>query len=140
MKQIVNKGKKNIDIRMLTLSLVRGLPPKDWRGEVNRIHEFVRDEIRYVRDIKGVETLQSAPKTLEIGQGDCDDKATLAASMLETIGHPSRFVAMGFNGAGFSHVLVESKIGNKWVVLETTQPWALGRAPRNPTSRLTVKN
>lgn len=130
MSGLVRQSKKSLQIRMLALRLVGERRQKDWFGEVRDIHAFVRDRIRYVKDIRGVETLQTPEKTLEIGQGDCDDKSSLIAAMLESIGHPTRFVAVGFDGASFAHVLVETKIGNKWVPLETTEPVGLGWFPR----------
>lgn len=131
MSGLVKDGKKSLPVRLLALRLVENNQQKNWLGEVRNIHAFVRDRIRYVKDIRGVETLQTPEKTLEIGQGDCDDKSTLVASLLESIGHPTRFVAVGFRGAGFAHVLVETKIGNKWVAVETTEPVELGWFPRN---------
>src|SRR5574340_1000732 len=132
MSGLVKAGKTALPIRQLALSLVHRNGQKDWYGEVRDLHQFVRDHIRYVKDIRGVETLQTPEKTLEIGQGDCDDKSTLVAALLESIGHPTRFVAVGFNGQ-FAHVLVETKIGNKWVAVETTEPVELGWFPKNVT-------
>ena len=139
MRGLIKKGKKNIDVRMKTLDVVKNVRPKDWWGEINAIHEYVRDNIRYVKDIRGVETIHTPERILDVKQGDCDDKVILAASMLESIGHPTRLVAMGFGGGGYSHVLVETKIGNKWIPLETTMDWEAGRAPKNVTSRMTIK-
>lgn len=106
---------------------------------MHNIHRFVRDRIRYVKDIKGVETLQSPEKTLEIGQGDCDDKSVLVGALLESIGHPVRFKAIGFIPGVFSHVLPETKIGSKWIAVETTEPWPLGRLPPGIIQRLTIE-
>jgi transglutaminase-like putative cysteine protease len=127
MRQIVRAWKKSPDLRDLALSHVRGFDQKDWYSEIAAIHALVRDKIRYVRDINGVETLHTPDQILKRGQGDCDDKSILLAALLESIGHPTRFVAVDINGRGFSHVYVETKIGNKWVGLETTEPWDLGR-------------
>jgi transglutaminase-like putative cysteine protease len=132
MSGLVKSAKSTLPVRLLALRLVRRNGQKDWPGEVRDIHAFVRDGIRYVKDVRGVETLQTPEKTLELGQGDCDDKSTLVAALLESIGHPTRFVAVGFNGQ-FAHVLVETKIGTKWVAVETTEPVAVGWFPKNVT-------
>lgn len=107
-------------VRHLALQLVAGLRPKDYAGEVRALHRYVRDVIRYVRDIVGVETVQTPERTLENGQGDCDDKSTLLAALLQSIGHPARFEAVGFAPDRFSHVLVSAQVGGRWVPLETT--------------------
>lgn len=85
-----------------------------------------------MRDVNTVETVQTPDKTLLDGSGDCDDQAVLLGSLLESIGHPARFLAVGFQPGVFAHVLVEGKIGARWVPLETTERWPAGRAPRTP--------
>ncbi|MDH5654196.1 MAG: transglutaminase-like domain-containing protein [Gammaproteobacteria bacterium] len=140
MKDQVQRWKKHLPLRQLALTLVDGRPQKDYIGEVRKIHAFVRDRIRYVKDIRGVETIQTPMKTLEIRQGDCDDLSLLTATLLETLGHPTRFVAIGFLPNKFSHVYVETKIKDKWYPLETTEPWPLGKSPKDYITRLTIKN
>lgn len=130
MRRLVRDGKKSVTVRSAALALLHDILQKDYRNEIYRIHSFVRDEIRYVRDINEVETLQTPDKTLELKHGDCDDKSTLAAAMLESIGHPTRFVAAGYGNGDFSHVWVETKLGAIWLPLECTEPVPLGwKAP-----------
>jgi hypothetical protein len=140
MSKLVKAEKSALPIRLLALDLVKRNGQKDYTGEVLKIHQFVRDHIRYVRDVRGVETLQTPTKTLELGQGDCDDKSTLTAALLESIGHPTRFIAVGFAPGSFSHVLLETKIGNKWVPVETTEPVKLGWFPPGVTMRMRWHN
>lgn len=129
MNQAVDQYKTHPQIRELALSLTRGLAQKDYAGETKRLFDYVQKRIRYVRDINGVETLQTPPKTLEYGAGDCDDKAMLLATLLQSLGHDTRFKAMGMRPGSLSHVSVETKLGDRWVNLETTEPVALGWAP-----------
>lgn len=118
-------------IREVALEQVRYLPQKDFYGEAKAMHNFVQNHIRYVRDIADTEVIQTPLKTLEYGQGDCDDKATLLAAMLESIGHITRFHAVGFQTGKISHVLLEDNINGQWVPLETTEPVAMGWLPPN---------
>lgn len=129
MRGLTRMGKVNPAIREITAQITNGLPQKDFRGEIARVHDFVKNHIRYLKDIRGVETLQEPWVTLEIGAGDCDDKSVLAASMLESIGHPTRFVAMGFLPGAYSHVTVQTKLGKNWRTVETTEPVELGWIP-----------
>jgi len=130
MSALVNKYKTNEKIRELALHLVENLPEKNWTSEASEILRFCQSEIRYVKDVYGVETLQTPLKTLKLKQGDCDDKSILCASLLSAIGHPTRFVAAGFTNNSLSHVFVETYIGSKWVAMETTMQWVLGRRPK----------
>jgi transglutaminase-like putative cysteine protease len=134
---LVRKGKVSMPIRRLAQSLIADVQQKDFTGEVERLHRFVRDEIRYTKDINGVETLHDAEHVLAYKQGDCDDKSILLASLLESIGHPARLVAIGFNPGQYCHVYVETLIGKKYVPLETTEPVEMGwESPRRPLLRM----
>lgn len=140
MRQLTREGKKHYPLRELALSLVKFNGQKDWHGEIRNLHQFVRDKIRYVKDIRGIETVAQPQVTLELEQGDCDDKSVLLATLLEAIGHPTRFVAIGFKPGNYSHVLVETKVGDKWIPLETTEPVSVGWYPKGIVSRMEVFN
>jgi len=140
MSGLVKTYKKAPAVRELALFLVKNLPQKDWRGEVAAIHSFVKEQIRYTKDINGVETLQTPVQTLRLKAGDCDDKTTLVAALLESIGHPTRLKAVGFSPGHFCHVLPETKIGGKWVTVETTEPVGLGWLPRGLKSAMVRHN
>lgn len=130
MKKLAIEGKQSIPVRMLALSIVSGLPGKDFVAEIKSIHSWVRNNIRYVKDILDVETLHTAEKMLEIRQGDCDDQSILIASLLGAIGHQTRFVAISMRPGKFSHVYTEVKYRDKWLPVETTEPVAAGWQPR----------
>jgi transglutaminase-like putative cysteine protease len=140
MRQLVRAGKVSPLIRTTAVDIVGGLRQKDWLGQVKAIHEFVRDRIRYVRDIRGVETLHTPERVLEQRAGDCDDKSVLASALLESLSHPTRLTAIGFKPQKFSHVYPETKIGEKWVTVETTEPVKLGWEPRNIVSKMVIYN
>lgn len=130
MRDIVRTWRKHPRIRNRAIELTSGCPSKAWACEVHRLHEFVRDRVRYVQDVRGVETLQTPEHTLRLRAGDCDDQCILLASLLEAVGHPARFVAVAFRPGGqFSHVFTETQVGGYWVACETTEPWPLGRRP-----------
>jgi len=133
MVNLVRQYRKSIRIRDLALDLVRPLASRDWPGEVSAVFNWVRDNIRYTRDIRNVETVQTPEVTLEVEQGDCDDKSVLLASLLESIGHPTRFIAVGFKQAGaYSHVLVQTRIGPRWIPLDPIMPFDAGWSPPGP--------
>ena len=111
------------------MSLTGHLRQKNYRGEVATLHNWVKEEIRYIKDIRDVETIQTPVQTLRLRQGDCDDKSSLVASLLESIGHRTRFVAVGFTPDSLSHVFVQTKIGKSWISVECTENWPLGAMP-----------
>jgi transglutaminase-like putative cysteine protease len=131
MSRVVKQYKSNPVIRELALRITAHLQQKNFIGEAAAIHHYVKEQIRYVKDIAGVETIQTPIQTLRLKAGDCDDKSTLAAALLESLGHPTRFLAVGFRPKSLSHVYVQTKIGSKWVGVETTEPVEFGWQPPN---------
>jgi transglutaminase-like putative cysteine protease len=122
MARLVKQFKKDPSINLLALDLTRGLRSYDSAAEVQALQRFVRDDIRYVMDVDGVETLRTPLVTLEYEAGDCDDKATLLCTLLATIGYACQFIAVGFEPGEFSHVLAAVRLGTRSVPCETILP------------------
>lgn len=138
MRDLSRDFRNNDTIRTLALELVEDLPQKAFRAEIQRIFEFVLNEIRYVQDSVDTELVHTPIQVLERGQGDCDDKAVLLHVLLASIGHRSRFVAVGFERDVYQHVFVETLVHSRggfprWLALDATE---LGRPfgwrPPNP--------
>lgn len=140
MRELVKNGKKTANVRQTAVDLTSFLPSKSWGSEIGTLFRFVRDQIRFVRDINGIETLHTPDAMLELRSGDCDDKSVLLASLLEAIGHPTRFVAVGRSAGEYEHVYVETKLGAKWIALDPSEPVEPGWEPPNMVSRLTIYN
>ena len=132
MGKLVRKYRADPAVYGLARSLIQKVPQKSWRGEADALFYFVRDGIRSVKDPVGAEAVQLPTITLEIKSGDCDDKVTLLSSLLESIGHPTRFCAVKVDGGTrYSHVFLQTKVGKRWVSMETTEPWPPGQqSPR----------
>jgi len=134
MCSLVNQYKTDLNVRNLAVSLVQHCTPKDRRCELETLQQFVRDQIRYVQDIDGVETLQTPVQTLKLAAGDCDDKATLLNALAASIGFATRFCAIGVRGGPFSHVMAQAALGKGWINCETIIPGAaLGWFPPDAT-------
>lgn len=139
MREIVREAKKHPLIRAQAVAIVQRVPAKNWPAEAAAVQDWVRQHIRYTRDVLGVETLQTPAYLLRVRAGDCDDHSMLVAALLESIGHPTRFVAIGARPGVYSHVFCETRLGYQWRALETTAPLPFGRAP-SLRYRLTVHN
>lgn len=137
---IARRTRATLPIRTLAQQLVQGCAENDTRCEAATLQAFVRDSIRYVRDVRDVETIQFPEQTLQLKSGDCDDKALLLAALLESIGFHTRFCAVGVNGGDYSHVLTQVMIpGSGWVSAEVipidgrTEKAPFGWFPPNAT-------
>jgi len=100
-----------------------GVPEKDYIAEVKCLQNWVRDNVRYVRDVRDVETIRTPPEILRGLSGDCDDKSLLLATLLEAVGFRTKFGAIGVRGGGYSHVLAFVVLGRGGPLpLETIVP------------------
>ena len=134
MRDIVRRSLRepNQVVRNQAISIVSYLPSKDFRSELEAIYHWVRENIRFVRDVRGIETLQTPEATMRLGAGDCDDHVILLQALLEAIGFITRSHAIGFAPDHYSHVLAEVRSGRRWVPLETTvEPAFIGWMPPN---------
>ena len=124
LKTIVSEYKLKPFFRYLAVKIINNFPcqHKNYDCYIYAIAKWIRDNIKYVKDIEGYETLQTPDNTLRIGGGDCDDHAILAATLFEAIGMKTYFKIVGENGK-YKHiyVVVKTPTGETWVV-DTTEP------------------
>lgn len=136
MRQLVNQCKTNIQIRQAATNTIFLTPEKDEYSEAEAIFNFVRDNIRYVRDVNDVETLSTPMMTLEGRLGDCDDQTVLLASMLESVGYPTRFVVEGYTTPGeYDHVYMQALVYGQFISMDPTEQNYMGWSPPDPVSQ-----
>lgn len=128
-------------IRDAAERIISGVGEKDYWKELAAVQAWVRDAVRYTRDVFDVETLKTPLETLRSMTGDCDDKALLAGALLQSIGVKVRYVAVGNESPGeFDHVYVEARMGDHWVGVETTEQVPLGWRPDSAAVRPMIAN
>lgn len=136
MAGIIREGLQNPEVIHMAGQLVRSLPQKDYAGEIETIHAFVRDRVRYTLDPWQVELLRKPQETLQSRVGDCDCKTILVCSLLGAIGHRTQLIAIGPSMKEFVHVfarvrnrtIASEKDPKAWTYLECTEPWPVGKA------------
>ncbi len=120
MRQMVQASRVDPVIIAAAQSIVGLQPPHDFNREALTLFDYVRSRVRYIRDVNEVETLTMPVHVLERMCGDCDDKATLLASLLEAIGFPTRFVLAGYTGSQFEHVYLQVLVDGEWISADPT--------------------
>lgn len=140
MRDWVRAQKAELAIREKATNVIAYIPRKAWVSQAAALWGWVKSNIKYVPDPRDVEMLHWPTQVLSQGYGDCDDQATLLATMLESIGIPTRFVAVGFQPGVFSHVYAEALLGNDWVPLETTEDEPFGWKPPGIVSAYIMRN
>lgn len=118
-------------IRRKAAQLAAMAPQRDFVGQVNEIFTWLQNNIKYVGDTLGVETLQTPAETLAIGGGDCDDQATLLGAMLQSIDFPTKSVACGFEPDLYEHVFLQVYVRQRqrWYNLDPTEPFPMDWKP-----------
>lgn len=117
-------------VRIAAEDITRYVNGKDYAGQVRAVQEWVKSNIRYLRDHATAETLIDPVLLLQSRAGDCDDHAMLVAALLTTIGFKCRFIAIGADDPNvFDHVYTEVRLGAGWISVETTEPVEIGWQP-----------
>lgn len=138
----INDGKRSERIRQIASGILTGktaegkwqIPERDWRGEIKGAFDYVREKVRYTRDIHDVELFQKADRTLDLGIGDCDDLAILLGSILGNIGYPLLIRIISTGGPAFHHVYLVAGIPphapTEWIPIDASQDegpgWEVG--------------
>lgn len=144
MRELVQRGKCDPEIRQTALILTSDLPPKNRALEIRVLFEFVRDNIRFLHDPNDVEMLHWARRVLSQEAGDCDDKCILLCALLESIGYATAFRAVGFKPGELSHVYALVRFREGWLPLDPSVEFAcVGWSPSRltkPVECMTVRN
>jgi tetratricopeptide (TPR) repeat protein len=117
------------DVRAKAAELVRGLDSDEAKAEA--IYDFVSKEIRYIGLEFGIGRYQANPASsvLANGYGDCKDKHTLLASMLQVVGinaspvliHTTRKLDPDVPSLSqFDHLFTSVTLGKRRVFLDST--------------------
>lgn len=151
-------GARSPKIRAAAINIINGIDPlngkrigvpvdnKDYFGMLEAIHNYVRDNIRYVKDVVGQETLSYPEETIFNSRaGDCDDMTILEIGLLGAIGLRSYPVVIGLVPGHFSHVYLHAEIpegrhrnaGKTFAADPIMREWELGRAA--PDARVKAK-
>lgn len=121
MRQLARSRAKEPAIRSLALSIIRnaGVASHNYRDEALAIGRYIQANMRYVRDIDGVEQLQDPMlmlKNLATGtaMGDCDDMSLMIATLLISIGAQPYFRTVRYKGnfGPYNHIYVVVYDGN----------------------------
>ena len=134
MRSIIDRAK--VDPRVMTAahSIIYLQLERDELGECKALFDYVRDHIRYVRDVVGIETLCDPAMTLQRKIGDCDDQTMLLCALLESSGYPTRLVMTGYETDDWEHVYCQVLCRGHWYDCDPIERGqSFGWAPPNPS-------
>lgn len=123
MDRLLDEGRKDPQIQFLARQIARKYKPKDYRGQVDGIFQWVKKNIHYVRDPNDVELIHAPIWTIHAKAGDCDDQSILFSSLAQAIGFKTRWKTIKADKRWpdeFSHIYSQVEIpGNGWVSADT---------------------
>lgn len=116
-------GARSPKIRAAAINIIRGagIRQKDYHAEAMALANWVKAEqnIRYIKDVYGQETLSYPEETLfNTRAGDCDDQGALLAALLGSVGIPTRFKVIGVTPLQYSHVYLQAKPKDRWITMD----------------------
>ena len=102
------------------------VPERDWEGEARALFDFVRANVRYMRDHSKHDTYTSASRTLvDFHGGDCDDGSIALAAMLLAAGHTPKLRVVQTRGYDtWNHIYVVTGLPpakpTRWMALDAS--------------------
>jgi len=139
--RMIQKGRSDPRIRALATQIVSQkcgkkwcIEERDYSGEVRAVFNWIRSNVRYVKDAIHLDQFQHPARTLEWGGGDCDDYCITMGSILQAIGYPIRLRVIQPKGSSdWNHIdlLVGLPPGapTRWVSLDASVNHPAGWAP-----------
>ena len=120
---------------------VAAVPEHDGRREAAAIRRHVRRNVRYKMDPVGLDTFETAERTLATGNADCDGQTILVGALAESAGRPVALRAISTRpDQKFDHVypLIEVEPG-QWLAADSTVDKGLGWESKRITNSRTVR-
>lgn len=133
----IEDGMRDQFVRQKALSIIgsRGVAGHDEINEIRAITQWVKANLRYVKEPVGVEIFHTARRLIKDieqgkGNGDCDDFVILAGALLGSVGYPVGALIVDSSGNGvYNHVMLVTKtftktkeFGNDWIPIELIYP------------------
>lgn len=107
MAQLARKDVKNPEFHKIINEHIASKLPEHVKEskELQKVFDFLRQNVKYKPDPRGMEKFQRPMVTLEDGVGDCDDYAILGGAILEILGYTALFrLIQEISETSWSHV------------------------------------
>ncbi len=98
---------------------------RDYWGEVKALFNWMRANVRYIRDTATIDTFATAMRTIEVRGGDCDDYTIALGAMLMSIGYSVRMKTIQTKDSDdWNHIYLQVGLppgkATKWKTLDAS--------------------
>ena len=139
---LIEEGSRSPKIRETALAIVKNCASRDYLCELKSIFKWLKENIRFVGDIKDIDTYHTAERVLNLRQADCDDSLILGASLCASIGYPIliKIISQDKNEP-FHHIYFLAGVSpdkpTKWYAMDPSRLGSrFGEEPRYQKSRV----
>ena len=91
------------------------------------IYNFIKTNVRYVREPEGLDIYQRPSVTVSLGRGDCDKAASLAVALGKIAGVPVKLRVVAQRPDLWSHIYPMFLANHHWVPLDPAAPVSPGQ-------------
>ncbi len=118
----IYEGTKDPVIILKAREIVRDSGAQDAFERARAIFKWIKRNIAYIKDPKGLELLRPARRILESRIGDCDEHTILAASLFRAAGLPValKVISTFKNPNEYTHIYPLVKTNSLWFAADTT--------------------
>lgn len=127
MRQLIDDALADAQFVRHAIDIVRSVQAFDDLGELEALYNWVKRNIRFVKDPVTKEKLYPPQELLKIRAGDCDDIAMLLGALAMAVGYQARLITVSAEPANpqeFSHVYVEAEAppgSGQWIPLDAAR-------------------
>jgi len=142
-RDLIEQGKRDPKVYLFARNAINKKCGKNWctpeknnAAEIAALFNAIRENVRYTSDIRGIDTYQKPPRTLELGTADCDDYSSLACASLESLGIPCALKAIRTKGSPeWNHIYALAGLPRarptRWIPFDASVSMPVGwEAPR----------
>jgi len=129
-KELIDEASRSPQVKRIAVNLANTFGNTTPDEFVIALGEWVKDNIRYVKEKRGADFFQPADYTLMRGAGDCEDMTILIGGIAKVLGYPVICRVSSPNGTDWKHIYplvgVPPQKPKRWIVLDATLPAPIG--------------
>jgi transglutaminase-like putative cysteine protease len=120
LKKLIYQDMNHPKIRVLAQQITKGKTTD--LEKARAIYNWIKQNIRYVREPEGLDLYQSPALTVELGRGDCEDASALFASIAKLSGLNVKLKVIAQKPTLWSHIYPLVLINDKYLPYDNAAP------------------